>query len=683
MLDTTAAFDTAITANARKMTARVTINYTDPFLDPSISAEAIGTNFILEDASQLIITEDDLELKSEGNNIASRPEQVVDGKTDTSYNFFSFETTDGSTPANILDGSMHFCPDDEEATFVEQGHWGDVIGDATGVIGGAQGVRISFSSRTVTSFQLTGDNKKGEYAVDFTAEFYAGASLIATEVVTGNTLVSYSEEITQIDNITSADLTITKWSSPYKVIKTVEFAVSLFETYTADAIQELNITEQREISNNNTIPMGNIASNEADITLMNVDRKFDANNTTSPLFGLVKPNNRVCIEIGVLTSSGTFEYVPVFDGWTKGWNVPENSNTAQVSVGDRIDVLNQSNITTSAVVEGDTFKDWFETVLNDGGLSIAEYDIDSTLDGAAYVVPYGWFDNKSHRSALLTLSEASSSAVFVDRAGVIKVRSVDYFETNDIESVATITRSEYMDKSNQPVYENIVNIINVTTSPLVKTTSVTVYQTGASDLEEIAANAVTDYAIKYTDTPVSDGVPTVDPVVSGVTVTGSNLFAWGGTVEITNTTGSVQNFRINVVASTYAVEGKKTITATDSASIIDNGEAQLNFKDNDFLQTTTLAGKIAASLVKNFKDPQRDIRLTYEPGGNPAIENDDRITVVDFYGSNEYNIISQTLSFNGGLSVEQRGRVVGQPGILITEDDLNLITEDDLFIVLE
>ena len=110
---------------------------------------------------------------------------------------------------------------------------------------------------------------------------------------------------------------------------------------------------------------------------------------------------------------------------------------------------------------------------------------------------------------------------------------------------------------------------------------------------------------------------------------------------------------------------------------------QLNFKDNDFLQDTNLAGKIANSLIKNFKDPQRDLRVTFEPGGNPAIENDDRISIVDLYGTNEYNVISQQLNFNGGISMELRARVVSQTGIMITEDDDNLITEDDLFIVLE
>jgi len=283
---------------------------------------------------------------------------------------------------------------------------------------------------------------------------------------------------------------------------------------------------------------------------------------------------------------------------------------------------------------------------------------------------------------LQILAESCSAAVFQDRNECIQVQSVDYFEVNDLDSVLTYDRSEYMDKSNQPIYENIVNKINVTTQPIEKTTSVTVYQTRTSDKETAPANSVADYTITYRNKPVSDGVPTVDPVVSGVTVTDSALFAWGGTVEITNTNSSAIEFQIKVVGSTYAVAGQKTVTVLDQDSIDDNGEFSFNFKENDFLQDKNLAGKIANTLLKSFKDPERDLTVTFSPGGNPALENDDRISVVDLYQTKEYNLISQQINYDGGLNMVQKGRVT-QTTVMLTETGDNLITEDDLFIVLE
>lgn len=653
MLTTTPEFDTAISADARKITARIKINYTDAFLDPSISAE------------------------SDGSNRASQTDQVVNGRTETTFKWFSLETN-----GNLLDGTFHLMPGTEEsANFNEVGWWSDVAADGAGdVIDSA--VEISFSERNVTSFQVTGDDKLGEYPVDFTVEFYAGVSLEDTITVTGNTLVNYSETITLLEDITSAILDITKWSEANKVPKIVEFVTSVFETYDSSNIKNFTVTEQREISNNNSVPTGNIASNEADLSIMNFERRFDSGNTASPLFNLVKPNNKVDIEIGVLTSSGGFEFVPVFTGWTGGWNVPDNSIIASVRARDRLEILNQSNITTSTVIVNNTFFDWFEIVLQDAGMANTEYNIDTVLDGSIYVVPFGWFNNISHRKALQVLAESCSAAVFVDRSGLIQVKSVDYFEVNNLDTELSYNRSEYMDKSNQPIYENIVNKISVTTQPLEKTTSVTVYQTTNADKETISGNSVTEYEITFRKKPISDGVATIDPVVSGVTVTDSDLFAWGGTVEVTNTNGSSEDFRIKVVGSTYAVEGQKTITVLDQDSINDNGIFFLDFKENDFLQGSNLAGKIANSLLKSFKDPQRDLTVSFSPGGNPALESDDRISIVDLYSTKEYNIVSQRIKYDGGLNMEQKGRVTVTT-VMLTEDDQNMITEDDLFMVEE
>ena len=91
MLTTTPEFDTAIATDARKITARIKINYTDAFLDPTITADSIGTNFLLEDASDWILLEDEQELKSEGDNRATQNDQVVNGRTEVTHKWFSLE----------------------------------------------------------------------------------------------------------------------------------------------------------------------------------------------------------------------------------------------------------------------------------------------------------------------------------------------------------------------------------------------------------------------------------------------------------------------------------------------------------------------------------------------------------------------------------------------------------------
>ena len=101
------------------------------------------------------------------------------------------------------------------------------------------------------------------------------------------------------------------------------------------------------------------------------------------------------------------------------------------------------------------------------------------------------------------------------------------------------------------------------------------------------------------------------------------------------------------------------------------------------MQDRNLAGKIANTLLKSFKDPQRDLTVTFSPGGNPALENDDRISITDLYSTKEYNLVSQSINYDGGLSMEQKGRVVGNVFTMLNEDGQNMITEDGLFMVNE
>jgi len=609
------------------MKARVTINFTDLFNDPTASGTSANENRI------------------------TQTEQVSDGKTNATFKWMS---CDGFS---ILDGSYHPAPSTPAlANSNEVGWWGNVLSGGGGVFSSDQIVIATFASRKVTSFSVIGDNKLMEYPVDFDVLFYAGAVLEHTENITGNTGVVYSDVIPEESNITSMEVHISKWSHVGRVAKIVEASTAVLKSFDDVDISNFQITEQREISNDNSIPTGNFAAADCSLSLMNADRIFDANNTTSPLFGVVKPNNKIDVEIAVLTTSG-FEYVPVFTGWTRGWDVPDASIEANVEALDILDFLTQTKITSSVVTSGDTFFDWFETVLQDAGLDNTFYNIDTTLNGADYVVPFGWFTDISHRDALEILARACSAAVYQDRLGCIKVDAVNWFDSNNLVSEQTFTRAEYMDKSNQPIYENIANSISVTTSPLVKTTSVLVYETSAAEPETVSASSTEDFTIFYTDEPVSDQVASISPPVAGVSINVSQHFAWGSILTVQNTNGSPQDFQFSVTGSTYEVSGKQTVTKTDTTSITNNGLQEFKYEDNPFLQVKALADDIATELLASFKDPERDLTINFAPGGNPALEQSDRITVTDRYQSKEYNMVSNTMQYNGGLSQQIEGRI--------------------------
>jgi hypothetical protein len=612
-----------INSSIRKLYTKIIINYTDAFLDPNITGSSADLNYI------------------------SYPNQMVNGRVDMTQKWFEL---DGQV---ILDGSFHLCPDMSASNFNEFGWWSASIANGTGIVNAT--AQITYSSRAVSGTYIAFDQPLNGYAIDFTMKYYSGVTLVKTETVTGNALIQRQFSFTQINNIDKVVLNVTKWSQPNTVVKVAEFTTQVIEEYTDEVACNWSVVEERELSNDNSIPTGNIAASQASICLINGDgRPFDANNITSRLSGLIKPNAFVEIYLGVDTTAGV-EYQPMFKGWTTEWDVPESSKEAFTTARDRLNLLTQTKITTN-VIKGDTFFDWFITVLNDGGLAATEYNIDTTLNSVNYIVPVGYMAGESHRRALEILAQGSSSVVYQDRLGIIQVKKLDNFPAG---SVQTFTRSDYSDKDNQPIYQDVANDITVTTSPLVETTGVTVYETGSTDPENILSSSTTNYTIRFSETPVSD-ITTLDvfPIVAGVTVTAHTDYSWGSTVTVQNTNGSAQDFELRAIGSTYEVLGQKEVNRTDQPSIDENGRLTFSYPESIFLQNKSLAEDIADDLLASFKDAQRDLMLSFDVGGNPTIELGDTITVTDLYTSKNYKIVSQDMSYNQrSLSMTQKGRV--------------------------
>lgn len=623
MYSTSAEWQTKADANTRRWYEKVVINYTDVTIDPTITGSSTDLNYI------------------------SWPQQMVNGRTDMTYKWCEL---DGQM---ILDGTFNLCPSTEEsANFNEMGWWSESVADGSGIIDVT--AQITYSQRAVSGYYTSWDNKLNSYAIDYTVEFYNGVTLVYTDTVTGNSDVKRQHTFTQINNIDKCVLNVTKWSEPNTVVKCAEFTTQVIEEYTGETVCNFNVLEEREISNDNSIPVGNISASQASLCLINnQNRQFDANNTASRLFGLVKPNAYVEIYIGFDTTSG-IEYVPVFRGWCTEWDVPEQDKTATTTARDRLELLTQTDITTSTVIQDNTFYDWFEIVLNDAGLANTQYNIDTVFQGTDYVVPYGWLENITHRRALEILAQGCSAVVYQDRDGLIQIKPIDAFPTG---SVKTYTRDDYTDKNNQPIYENVANRISVTTQPLAKNTGVTIYQTLSTEPEEIALSTTDTYIIYYTDKPVTDHVVSISPAVPGVTITGSNNYSWGSEITVQNTNGTPQTFQFNVTGSTFTVQGQKTSVRSDAQSIEDNGLVRFDYPQNQFLQKKALSDKIAETLLASFKDAQRDLELSFNVGGNPSIELGDTITVTDAYGNKDYKIVSTEINYDGGLGLVHRGRV--------------------------
>jgi hypothetical protein len=410
-------------ADKRQVLARVVIDYTDPFLDQSIDIEAS------EEAG------------------VSYPQQTADGVSEVPYKWASL---DGSC---ILDGTYHLVPGPDDISRLQFGWWGAQAADASGAFASPYpALVVTHAPRPIQTLSVAGDNARGEWPVDFTIELYgADDTLLWTEVVTGNNRVRWAKALAvPVTEVVKQVLTITRWSHPGRQAKIAEFFTSIQEVYEGDRLVGLRLLEERETSLG-SLPVGNISSNEIEITLDNSDRRFDAGNTQSPLYNLVRPNRRIRAWLGAETG----EMVPLGIFWSLDWDAPDDVLEARVRGRDRLNALRESEYLRDGVRQDLSLYALAEDVLADAGLTAEEYWIDDEL--REYVIPYVALQAQSHWDVLRQIAEACLGQVYCDRHGVIRVEGTKpIVEQYDLEvsGEAIISRAEQItDGIEEPSYK--------------------------------------------------------------------------------------------------------------------------------------------------------------------------------------------------------------------------------------
>lgn len=623
MLTVTTDFQNKIKAPARRILGKVAIDYTNPFLDQSIAAA------VNEQAA------------------VAYPDHTYDAVGEPAFKWASL---DGSW---LLDGTYHLAPGSAEAAKLYQmGWWGSTLAGTAGVFSSPYPtLTVTFVSRPIHALKMVGDGKRGEYPVDFEIRLYgAGDVLKHTETVTGNTLVNWTREITSVAQVVKAVLEIRRWSQAGRQVKILEFFTSIQEVYEGDEVLLISLLEEREISAG-SLPIGNISANEIDIRLSNISHKFDAGNTQSPIYELLKANRRIRAWLGVDTG-GSVEYVPLGVFWSGDWQVPEDEVYAATTGRDRLELLQKSTYTVSQVAQNTNLYNLAADVFQDAGLTAEEYWIDTELQ--VYPVPYAWFDPMAHREALRMIAEACLGQVFCDRNGVVRIEGPSFLASERDTSHLTITRDDIFSKDNPVKWSEIANYVEVETQPLRPADSASeVYR--SNEAVSIAVGETKMITAYYNNTPCIQASASLEGAPAGCTITAATYYAWGAEITVVSPTNS-GTFTIVINAKPLSVLNKERAVAEDAASILDNGKLTFSFPANPLVQNLSVAQTIADTLLATFKDPRRDVELNWR--GNPALELADRITAPDYLdvSTADYHVVRQSLEYDGTLTSKISGR---------------------------
>lgn len=388
----------------RQTFGKVVIDYTDPFIDQSINVTV-----------------------NEQANV-SYPAQVADGVEAVPYKYASL---DGSW---VLGEGYCLAPAPDEIENFQMGWWGAQLAGISGVFTSPYpALTLNFLSRPIHSLKVVGDSARCEYPVDFVVKLYNAAGiLLYSETVAGNTLVSWTKQLeSSVSSVVKMTLEISKWSHPGRQVKITEFFTSVQQIYEGKDIISISLLEEME-SSIGPLPIGNISSNEINVKLSNLNRWFDAGNTESPLYNLLKPNRRIRAWVGIEKEDEEMEMVPMGTFWSGDWDAPEDGVIAQTTGRDRMEFLDQGEFAAGPFTDI-TLYDLAAEVFTDAGLTYGEYWIDSELMN--YTVPYVKPDSQTHREWIRRIVEACLGRGYCDRENVIRIEGSKQVEELNLVTV--------------------------------------------------------------------------------------------------------------------------------------------------------------------------------------------------------------------------------------------------------
>lgn len=410
-----------------------------------------------------------------------------------------------------------------------------------------------------------------------------------------------------------------------------------------DTIVDIRLLEEARVESDS--PLGLVSANEITISFRNDDRAFTPTNPASPYYGKLRPNVLVKPYLGVETSPGVFEWVPLGIFRTGDWSAPSGSVEATITCYDKLYEIGNKDVPMLPVVAETTIYGLFGLLFQALGLSSSDYLIDPNLNQPVRI---GWLPKGKVKDALQTLAVASNCIVMADRYGIIQARS--NFVSGS--PVAVLTDNDQIISAENP--QKYLDTYNI-----VKLNYKLPYLKPPDSLLKIDSLAVPNGGITLQNIEFSSGpVAVVDQVrltgVKNAVIASVQYGAWTITIEIANP-GTDEIVSLEVTGRAVDVINS-THTARDNAAVALWGEKELKI-DNQLIQDLNTAKGYADSLLQWVKDPHVNFSLNFR--GDPALEVGDIIEVqdaADKIGDVALVPIRITLDYDGALKAKMEAR---------------------------
>jgi hypothetical protein len=337
-------------------------------------------------------------------------------------------------------------------------------------------------------------------------------------------------------------------------------------------------------------------------------------------------------------------YVPLGTFWSTEWQAPEDTVVASVTGRDRLELLRKSTYKTGQVLQNKTLYELAEIVLQDAGLTAAEYSIDPALQDIT--VPWAWFEPVSHREAVRLIAEAGMATAYADRDGLIRIMP---FAAGSTVPVLEIGPDQYFRADNPLRYGEVANEVIVETQPLRPVDAAQeVYR--SNEPVTVPAGQTVSLTVHYNERPVIEAEASLEGAINTV-VQSATFYGWGAEIVLYNSGAQAENVTVVINGKPLKILNRERAVSRDENSIIDLGVLRYELT-NPLVHTKSVAQQLADLILATVSSPRRDVDIDWR--GNPALELGDRITSK----GGEFVVIRNELDWSGALRARATGRRV-------------------------
>lgn len=328
MIQTSTAYQAAITGDSRRVLLRALIS----IIDPDITYGAVT---------------------SSGEAPFSQAAQVYDKDVDQGPAYATLERNRW-----LLDGTFRIYPDNYQGAG-QQGFAGDILSGDDGTYETPPWVQLNFANVSILqALSVYFPNADQDGVADtFTVEVLQGGTAYYTKTITGNT-----ERQIDLDGFTvqvpdAIRVTVAKWSLPGRRIRTLEIIPGLFETWDGNMIAEFNVVQQASFSSA-SLPYGTCT-----LKMDNLDRRFEPRSKDG-VFQSIEERQGITVSIGVELPDGGSEYMPVgiYYQAAGGWTTGDNGITMQWDLVDIVGLIADREYIPSATLPT-TLDGWVASIV--------------------------------------------------------------------------------------------------------------------------------------------------------------------------------------------------------------------------------------------------------------------------------------------------------------------------------